>query len=201
MKQNHKSRLILRNFKQLHNVTGVLLAVFILLISATGLLLGWKKDTLGYLQPETQTGTTSDLEKWLPLDSLQKLAEQALKASALSLKPVEVDRIDVRKNHGVVKFNFKTIYYEIQLDGATGQVLHIGKRRSDFIEQLHDGSLLDKYFGTDGEIIKLIYSTLIGLAMIMFALTGIYIYFFPKRRRNNIKATRLLFHKLRDSNK
>jgi uncharacterized iron-regulated membrane protein len=201
MKQNHKSRLILRNFKQLHNVTGVLLAVFILLISATGLLLGWKKDTLGYLQPETQTGTTSDLEKWLPLDSLQKLAEQALKASALSLKPVEVDRIDVRKNHGVVKFNFKTIYYEIQLDGATGQVLHIGKRRSDFIEQLHDGSLLDKYFGTDGEIIKLIYSTLIGLAMIMFALTGIYIYFFPKRRRNNIKAKRLLFHKLRDSNK
>jgi uncharacterized iron-regulated membrane protein len=201
MRQNRKSSLVLRNFRKLHNVTGVVLAVFILLISATGLLLGWKKNTSGYLQPETQTGTTNDLEKWLPLDSLQKLAEQALEAKAFGLHPVEVDRIDVRKSHGVAKFSFINNYYEIQLDGATGQVLHIGKRRSDFIEELHDGSLLDKYFGTDGEIIKLIYSTLIGLAMIMFALTGIYIYFFPKRRRDKIKAKRLLFHRLRDSNK
>lgn len=193
-----KSRTTLRTFRKLHNISGVVLATFILLISGSGLLLGWKKNSFGYLLPETQSGTADEPEKWLPIDSLEKLALKALKDSVPGLMPARVDRVDVRISQGVVKIGFDNNYYGVQLDGATGRVLHIGKRRADFIEDIHDGSLLDRYFGTEGEIIKLIYSTLIGLAMIMFAITGIYIYFFSKPRRDTLKAKRLLFHKLRD---
>jgi uncharacterized iron-regulated membrane protein len=178
-----KGRGVLRIFRKLHNISGLVLAVFILLMAVTGILLGWKKNSFEYLVPKTQTGTSTDLSKWLPLDSLHTLAVVALAEFVSPDLLAEVDRIDVRKNSGIVKFDFKHHYYGIQIDGTTGQILDVGVRRSDFIENLHDGTFFDKYFKTRGEIIKLIYTSLIGLAMVMFTLTGIYIHVVPRRNK------------------
>ncbi|RXG15209.1 hypothetical protein DSM03_102557 [Leeuwenhoekiella aestuarii] len=57
----------------------------------------------------------------------------------------KLNRIDVRSEKGIVKFIFDKHYYGIQLDGATGEVLHIDKRRSDVVENIHDGSIIDNY--------------------------------------------------------
>ncbi len=70
----------------------------------------------------------------------------------------KLDRIDIRKDKGIVKFIYTDNYWEIQLDGQTGDVLQINQRKSDFVEDIHDGSFLDYYFKTEGEPIKLIYT-------------------------------------------
>ncbi|HND16557.1 MAG TPA: PepSY domain-containing protein, partial [Saprospiraceae bacterium] len=98
----------------------------------------------------------------------------------LSLK---LNRIDVRKDKGTVKFVFDEHYWGIQLDGATGGLLHVEQRRADFLEQIHDGSILDHYLGTSNGQIKLVYTTIMGLALLIFTVTGFWLWYGPKRMR------------------
>ncbi|MFZ6013745.1 MAG: hypothetical protein ACOYXT_25625 [Bacteroidota bacterium] len=58
-----------------------------------------------------------------------------------------MDRRDIRKDKGIVKFVFADHFSGIQVDGATDRLRHIEFRRSDFIEKVHNGSILDFYFG------------------------------------------------------
>jgi len=69
------------------------------------------------------------------------------------------------------------------LDGATGEVLHVGKRNSDFIEQLHDGSYVDRLLGSDLGAFKLFYTTVMGSALFVFCVTGFWLWYGPKRMR------------------
>jgi hypothetical protein len=145
------------------------------------LLLGWKKNSGGLLLAETQKGTSSDFSKWLPLEVLYKKAEDIIKDS-VTTHNISLDRVDVRKEKGVVKFIYGD-YYGLQLDGATGQLLEFGKRQSDFIENIHDGSVLDTYFNTSGSPIKVIYTTVMGIALLLFTITGFWLWYGPKRMR------------------
>ena len=173
----------LKTFRKIHRITGLYLLVFIVLISTSGLLLGWKKHTSGFLLAKSFSGTSTDLKKWLPLDSLHRNACEILRDSVSTELSTEIDRIDVRKDKGMVKFIFKHHFTGIQLDGVTGKLLHIEVRRSDFIEMVHDGSILDHYLNTKNELIKLIYTSTMGLALLLFVITGFWIWFGPKRMR------------------
>jgi hypothetical protein len=52
-------------------------------------------------------------------------------------------------------------------------------RHSDWIEKVHDGSIIDFY--TSGEEgAKLTYSTLLSLGMILLASSGFYLWYYPK---------------------
>ena len=51
----------------------------------------------------------------------------------------DIDRLDVRPEQGVIKVRGKN-RWEVQVDAATAEVLHVQYRRSDLIESLHDGS-------------------------------------------------------------
>lgn len=178
-----KQARVLRITRKVHRVTGIFLFVFFFLIAGTGLLLGWKKNSGGYLLPDTKTGSTTDLSKWLPMDSLHSLAIHHYLEHVPGSQPAEVDRIDARPGKGIVKFLFKNNYWGLQLDGATGALLQFEKRRSDFIENLHDASWFDNQFNTSG-IIKLIYTTLMGMALILFTVTGFWLWYGPKRMRD-----------------
>jgi hypothetical protein len=150
------------------------------------LLLGWKKNSGGYLLPETHRGTSTELAQWLPIDSLQRIAHRTLLDSVDSNLSTELDRIDARPGKGVLKFVFEAHPWSIQLDGATGKVLNIGQRRSDWIENIHDGSILDDIFGT-GSVFKLVYSSLMGVSLFGFTVTGFWLWYGPKqmKRRKN----------------
>lgn len=174
----------LRTFRKTHRITGLSLLVFLLIISGTGMLLGWKKHSSGVILSKSYSGTSTDLKKWLPLDSLHTNACKILRDSVSSKLSTELDRIDIRKDKGMVKFIFKRHFTGIQLDGATGKLLHIEVRRSDFIEKLHDASILDHYFNTGNELIKLVYTTIMGLSLLLFTLTGFWLWYGPKRMRN-----------------
>lgn len=174
---------ILRTFRKIHRATGALLFMFFFFISISGVILGWKSHSNGLILPKSFIGTSSNLKHWLPLDSLRKKANVILHDSISSNLSLELDRIDVRKDSGMLKFVFKNHYWEIQLDGATGNLLNIGKRHSDFFENIHDGSILDSYFATSNEQIKVIYTTVMGLALLLFTVTGFWLWYGPKRMK------------------
>ncbi len=174
---------VLRTFRKIHRTTGAFLFIFFFIVSITGLLLGWKKNSNGLIQPKSHKGTTTELKDWLSIDSLHKNACKILHDSVSANLSLELERIDIRKEHGMVKFVFTENFWGIQLDGATGKLLHIERRRSDFIEKIHDGSILDYYFNTSNGQIKLIYTTVMGMALLTFTITGFWLWYGPKRMR------------------
>jgi hypothetical protein len=151
----------------------------------SGLLLGWKKNSGDFILPKSHEGTSTNFEDWLPLDQLNNMASQYLHDSISPILSTELDRMDIRKDLGMVKFIYKNHYWGIQLDGASGKLLSKGLRRADFLENLHDGSILDKYMGSNNSYFKLIYTSLIGLALITFTITGFWLWYAPKRVKKN----------------
>ncbi|ALI98718.1 PepSY-associated TM helix domain-containing protein [Rufibacter tibetensis] len=181
--KRQKQARVLRDFRKVHRLTGALLFVFFFVISITGLLLGWKKHTGGVILAKTYTGTSTNLKDWLPVDSLTTNAFQAIKDSLGQNVSLTLDRIDMRPDKGTVKFLFVEKYLGVQLDASTGKLLHLETRRADFIENLHDGTILDKLFGVDSGVLKVMYSTIMGVALLIFTVTGFWLWYGPKRMK------------------
>jgi len=170
----------LANTRKIHRKLGVFLCLTFLIVSISGLLLGWKKHSNGLILPKTHIGTSTQLKDWKSLDELHKKACQVLRDSVSEDLKLDLERIDVRKDKGMVKFVFLDHFWGVQLDGATGNVLHIERRNHDFIENIHDGSILDYLFDTEGEYLKLLYTTIIGLALLTFTISGFWLWYGPK---------------------
>lgn len=179
---------ILRLFRKVHRTTGALLFIFFFLTAITGLTLGWKKNSGGYILPESYKGSSTELRNWISFDSLHAIACGIARDSISPTLSLELERIDARPDKGMVKFVFMEGFWGIQLDGATGKLLHIERRRSDFIENIHDGSLIDHFFETKNEIFKLIYTTIMGISLLLFTITGFWLWFGPKRMRRKSHA-------------
>lgn len=173
----------LRTFRKIHRFMGACLFIFFFVLSISGLLLGWKKNSQGMILPKSYQGISTNYEDWKSLDELHK---NAVKIAHTQIDPnlsLELERIDVRPNNGMVKFVFAQDYWGIQLDLTTGKLLHIERRKSDFVENIHDGSILDYIFGTDGEYLKLVYTSIMGLSLLTFTVTGFWLWFGPKLLR------------------
>jgi hypothetical protein len=168
-----------RNYRRLHKWVAVPLFVFLFLIGLTGVLLGWKKQA--NLTPPTQAGISADASRWITLDSLQKIAVAFAKDS-LRLDP-EIDRIDLRPSKGIAKFLFMYHYTEVQVDCTTGKILLVGKRWNDFIEHLHDGTIVDRLLDVKGELSKTTYTTLTSVGLMLLAFSGFWMWYNPKRIR------------------
>jgi len=169
----------LRSVRKIHRYTGIFLFAFFFVVAITGLLLGWKKNSFGIILPASATGTSTNLHEWKSIEILNHIADSTLHANTGAETPANLDRIDIRKEKGIVKFVYIHDYWEVQLDGATGNVLQISQRRSDLIEDLHDGSFLDLYFNTKGEPIKLVYTLIMGTALLTFTITGFWLWYGP----------------------
>lgn len=174
----------LRIFRKIHRLTGAFLFLFFFFVAVTGFLLGWKKHSANLILAKSYQGTSTNLKDWLPIDSLHQNANQIFRDSISRTLSLDLDRIDIRKDKGMVKFVFVDGFWGIQLDGATGKLLHIERRRSDFIEKVHDGSILDLYFGTSNGQIKLIYTSVMGIALLIFTITGFWLWYGPKRMKS-----------------
>lgn len=185
-KRKSQARL-LRIFRKVHRWSAISLFIFFFIISISGLLLGWKKHSGGVILPKTYTGTSSDFKEWLPLDSLSAIAGSALKKQVGQNISLELDRMDIRQEKGVAKFVYANHYWGVQVDGATGEILHIGKRNSDMFENIHDGSILDRAIGTSNGQIKLFYATLMGLSLLTFTVTGFWLWYGPKRMKSAVR--------------
>ena len=169
---------ILRIFRKWHRTTGALLFVFFFAIAITGTILGLKKNTGDLILPKTRSGNTEQLQDWLPLSQLENRVQQHLQSAGYP--DYNLDRIDIRKEKGIAKFIFHEKLMEVQIDGATGEILHTGKRYSDLMEDLHDGSVVDDLLSLPNGIFKLFYTIVCGFALLIFTITGFWLWYGPK---------------------
>lgn len=170
-----------RWYRKIHRLSGFYLFVLLLIVAITGILLGWKKNSFGIISADNHVGTTVSTEKWLSVFELNEIANQQLKLHTNHAISTELDRIDIRPDKGQIKFIYKNNYYAIQLDGANGNLLLFEYRLADLMENIHDGSILDKIFQTNNNFFKLIFTSITGLAIVIFSFTGFWLYYGPKK--------------------
>lgn len=171
----------LRLYRTLHKWIGVPLIIFFLVVGVTSILLAWKKKV--ELLPPTQKTKVENGTWILPSEMVRIGEEEMVKIG----EDPEVDRLDIRPDKGIAKVTFKTHFTEVQVDGYSGEVLSVSTRHSDWIEKVHDGSIIDFYW-TGEEGAKLTYSTLTALGLLFLAFSGFYLWYYPKLIRRLKKA-------------
>ncbi|WP_305982327.1 PepSY-associated TM helix domain-containing protein [Roseivirga thermotolerans] len=167
----------LRSYRKIHKWIGLVLALFLLLSAITGILLGWKKD-IALLQPPTQKGVNQSLENYQSVEALAKASLAAV--DSLGLTADNFDRIEYRPSKGIAKVIFDSGSWEVQVDATNLEILSVAKRHSDWIEHIHDGSIVSDFF-------KLISMNILGIGLVFLIVTGLWLWYGPKRIRN-IKA-------------
>lgn len=169
-KQKNVKRL--RRYRVYHKYIGITLAILLFISAVTGLFLGWKKN-VDLLQPSTQKGQSKDMQTWKPVDELATLATNGLYEAYPKQTGNEIDRMDFRPSKGIAKVLFKDHWWEVQIDCTSGEILSVAKRHSDWIEKLHDGSLISDTF-------KLVSMNVLGLGLSLMIITGIWLWYGPK---------------------
>lgn len=160
----------LRQFRSIHKWIGISVALFMLITSITGVMLGWKKN-VELLQPATLKGGTLDVAKWV---SFEKVSQSAIRAiDSVTNEENSIDRLDVRFDKGIIKVLFTKGYWEVQVDAATGKTMSVAKRHADWIEHIHDGSIINDFF-------KLVYTNYLGWGLLFLSITGFWLWYGPK---------------------
>lgn len=183
MKETEKIAGNTRAYRRLHRYLALPLFALMFLMGSTGLLLGWKKQAS--LTPPTLEGSSARAADWISLDSLLSLAAAHV-IDSLGLDG-QIDRLDIRPAKAVAKVIFKHHYTEIQIDCVSGKVLSVRQRWNDLLEQIHDGSIADRWIGTGGDPVKLTYTTFVSLGLIALSFSGFWLWYNPRRIRR-IKA-------------
>lgn len=137
--------------------------------------MAWKKNA-DWIQPPTQKGASKELQDWQPISDLATLAQSAFYKAHPEQSTNGIDRIDVRPSKGIAKVLFEKGWWEVQIDGTTGEVLSIAKRHSDWIEKLHDGSIV-------GDLFKLVTMNGLGIGLIVLMITGLWLWYGPRLYR------------------
>lgn len=139
----------------------------VLLIIVSGILLQLKKE-IHWLQPPTKKGQVQNN----PTITLDNILSTVKKIDEVNIKSwSDIDRLDLRVEKGIVKVRGKN-RWEVQIDTQTKKVLQVAYRRSDLIEQLHDGSWFN-------EKIKLYIFLPSGIILFILWVTGIYMFILP----------------------
>ncbi len=160
----------LRQFRSFHKWIGTSVVLFMLVTSTTGILLGWKKN-VALLQPPTLKGQSVDASRWVSFETITNSSLRAIDSVTHEENPI--DRLDVRYDKGIIKVLFTKGYWEVQMDPTTGKVLSVAQRHADWIEHVHDGSILSDLF-------KLLYTTYMGLGLLFLSITGFWLWYGPK---------------------
>jgi len=164
-----------RLYRRLHKFIAVPMVFFMLLLGVTGLLLTWKAELK--LQPASQHNEVTNQ----PLVSLSVIQRNAIGyAEALQLSST-INRIDYRPSKGIAKVRFEDHFTELQIDCYTGKIISAEQRTDNIIEMIHDGSILDYLFKNKSENIKLLYSSITSLGLILLAFSGFWLWLKPKQ--------------------
>jgi uncharacterized iron-regulated membrane protein len=167
---------LIRAFRKYHKWIGLSLLLLLIISALTGLLLGWKKNA-AILQPtEVKHGETKH-STYLSVAEMMEAGNRHWK-EAYPDEDNYVARLDIKLEKGIVKLLFEHGYWEAQIHPVDGSLLSLERRNSDWIEALHDGSLISDNF-------KLIAMTLLGLGLFLLSLSGFYLWYGPEVLRKN----------------
>ncbi len=153
-----------------HKWASIIVAIPVLIIIVTGILLLVKKE-FSYLQPASQSGVSN-----VPSISFDVILEQAKSVEEAQVDSWDsIERLDVRPSKGIIKIRTNS-QWEIQLDSETAEILHVAYRRSDTIEQIHDGTYWQKNA-------NLWLSLPVAITLLLISLTGLFLFFYPYYKR------------------
>jgi uncharacterized iron-regulated membrane protein len=152
--------------RKLHRWGALLTFIPLLLVIVTGLLLQVKKE-VPWVQPPTRKGSVK--EPRVAWETVLSVCQQEPQAGIESWE--DISRLDIQPGKGIIKVQTAK-HWELQLDLADGKLLSSNYRRSDWIEQLHDGSFF-------GDWAKLWLFLPNGLVLLGLWLTGAYLWYLP----------------------
>ena len=161
-----------RLLRQIHYWLSLAVAVPAVIIFCAGIFLMLKKE-VSWIQPPTTSGIVSGELPEIGFDQMFEAARNHPEAQINAW--TDIDRIDLRVGKGIAKLQANS-GWEVQVDTRSGEVLNVAYRRSDLIEQIHDGS-----FFSNG--VKLYVFLPTGILLILMWGTGIYLFLLPRFRR------------------
>ncbi len=168
--------------RRLHRWGAFVVGLPFALVIASGLLLQVKKQVPWVQPPERRTAVAVPGLSW---EAILAAAQAVPQAQVQRWEDIE--RVDVRPAKGILKV-ITASRWELQLALADARVLQVAYRRSDLIEQLHDGSFF-------GEAAKLWVFLPAGLVVFGLWLTGLYLFALPilvQRKRARLAAAAAL---------
>ncbi|MDA7979434.1 MAG: PepSY domain-containing protein [Pirellulales bacterium] len=173
MKQSSKKKWLNKWSRKSHRWGAILILLPAGIVIGSGIFLQLKKD-FAWVQPPSQKGAQSNPR--ISFEEILSAARTAPKAGIESWD--DVDRLDVRPSKGIVKVRGKSAW-EVQVDTTTGDVLQVAYRRSDIIEQIHDGTWFS-------DPVKLWIFLPSGCILFILWMTGIYLWWLPiSAKRSN----------------
>lgn len=128
---------MLRIFRKLHRWISLLIAIPFFITVVTGILLATRGFN-SWVQP-SYPKLTSDLK--ISFEQVLQSARTIPEAQIAAWD--DISQIDIRPSSGTIRVRSKNLW-EIQIDGANGQVTGNGPRRFPLLIALHEGA----YFGT-----------------------------------------------------
>lgn len=164
----------LRQFRVWHRYIGLTVAILVFISAITGIFLALKKE-FDVIQPPTQRGISKNLAEWKSVAELAQIAKTAFEERFPDAENT-IDKMDVRPSKGIVKVVFDKGWWEVQVDGVSGEVKSIARRHSDWIEAVHDGSIISDGF-------KLFSMNFLGIGLLIMLVTGLWLWYGPKRYR------------------
>ena len=165
-------------FRKIHYWGAILVSLPALVIITTGVILHLKKN-IDWIQPPIRDSNINNH----PTISFDNILSTAIKAENANIKSWDdIAKLDVRPDKGIVKVKAKN-HWEVQIDTYTGNIVQVAYRRSDIIENIHDGSWFH-------ENIKYWVFFPTGIFLLILWITGIYMVFLPyivKSRKKRFK--------------
>ncbi len=159
-----------RSSRKFHRIGAVVSAIPVLIVLVTGIVLQLKKE-FSWIQPPTANNDGPGLE--IAFDDVLAAIRTVPEAGLQSWD--DVDRLDVRPAKGIIKVRGKN-RWEVQVSATSGKVLQAAYRRSDFFEELHDGS----WFSDSAKLWIFLPAAVI---LLILWITGAYLWLLPYRVR------------------
>ena len=176
---------LLVNSRLLHRKIASVLFIFFFFIAITGVMLGWKFLFTETIFENKQIKAETSMNKWMSLDSLESHAIVTLNEK-INKKFEHAKNIQIRPLKGYINFSFKG-NYDIQIDGATGKTIRIEHKNGEFIQDIHDGSIIEELLKSKLGLSKKIYTTIMGLALLLLTVSGFWMWFKPKQMKQSKK--------------
>jgi len=142
-------------------------------MAVTGLLLLVKKK-YDWIQPATQKGAEGEIAEYITVEELFNVVLGAGHEDFQSTE--DIDRVDFRPGNRVHKVLSVHHNSELQIDAVTGKILSDKMRRSDLLEQIHDGS----FFGAWAHDWLM---PLVAAGLFFLSASGLYLWLQPAIRK------------------
>lgn len=174
---NHQTRSLAKQarfYRRLHKFVAIPLCFVMLLLGVTGLLLTWKSE-LKFSPPTEKVSKNNQL---ISISQIELSAIQFIDSLHLDNT---INRIDYRPSKGIAKIRFENHFTELQIDCYSGKIVSSKQRTADIIEMIHDGSIIDFVFKSESENVKLVYSSIASLGLILLSISGFLLWLKPKQ--------------------